>query len=707
MTDPARPPSLLRSDEEEIARAARVLSQGKGFFVVVCGAALRGGAEACFARHGVGEGKRFELRSGEDVLDALRAIAEDQGIRALTIGDRAKEVFQALNWHREKLLRGTAVVLWLEDLEALGQFREIAPDAYAFRDAVVMLRGDGGALPKKSKDEPPELSDARKRFKRAKTALQRAQAAAILADQLRRQGSYAEAAELVTRSLFQLPDVAGKEREIRVQLLFVGASAAREREAFAVAHTFAHRALAEAALLPFSQAIEWEARIWPSVPGPFGSRDITSTRRAVELSRSFGLHPNILGSSLSASALVEGALGRVALAGTLASEALSLAVQTNEFNAAVSTHVLAHVKCWEGRLIEGEKLLRDAIAAFSAQGGMTDFVLDSLLGCFLDRGELDVAERLADSFDDPVLRARATAYLSLLRGDAIAATSVLADGAKGATAEGRDGRHRVFVGDLVALVEAVARAELLDPVLYSSVLPSIDVAEDVSISITGRERPAWYPILFRCLRARAVALMPDRLEEAIRLDHESVTLARGSSLDLVPQGARLLADHLLLAGRLEQARAVAEEHQLLARERLILRDLVNLIVLEIAARCRLGEAPEGIDRRISSLREVLAEGGSQRMHAEAILDLLVHLPPDTPHPDMLVLASEAHALFAEMPMPESEARCLEVAGDVLLARGKPAEAKRRYLLAYARLERLGLRLRLPLLTKKIEQVPSS
>jgi len=55
-------------------------------------------------------------------------------------------------------------------------------------------------------------------------------------------------------------------------------------------------------------------------------------------------------------------------------------------------------------------------------------------------------------------------------------------------------------------------------------------------------------------------------------------------------------------------------------------------------------------------------------------------------------------------MPANEARSLELAGDVLAARGKPAESKRRYLMAQGILERRGLGPRLPLLETKIEQL---
>jgi hypothetical protein len=100
-------------------------------------------------------------------------------------------------------------------------------------------------------------------------------------------------------------------------------------------------------------------------------------------------------------------------------------------------------------------------------------------------------------------------------------------------------------------------------------------------------------------------------------------------------------------------------------------------------------------------------GGEHRCpahQAETLQELAIRLPPAATLPDPLALATETHTLFVEMPMPAKEARSLELAGDVLAARGKPDDARRRYLTAKGILERRGLGLRLPLLASKIERL---
>jgi hypothetical protein len=99
----------------------------------------------------------------------------------------------------------------------------------------------------------------------------------------------------------------------------------------------------------------------------------------------------------------------------------------------------------------------------------------------------------------------------------------------------------------------------------------------------------------------------------------------------------------------------------------------------------------------------LDETGAPRIAAEALLELALLLPPTGTHPDPLALLDEAAALFADMPIPEREARCIEAMGDVLAARGDPA-SRNRYIEAKATYERFGLGLRVPLLARKIGAV---
>ena len=54
------------------------------------------------------------------------------------------------------------MVLWIEGVDGLSEMREIAPDAYAFRDVVVMVRGDGGRLSEVAYETPQSTRDAKR-----------------------------------------------------------------------------------------------------------------------------------------------------------------------------------------------------------------------------------------------------------------------------------------------------------------------------------------------------------------------------------------------------------------------------------------------------------------------------------------------------------------------------------------------------------------
>jgi hypothetical protein len=108
-----------------------------------------------------------------------------------------------------------------------------------------------------------------------------------------------------------------------------------------------------------------------------------------------------------------------------------------------------------------------------------------------------------------------------------------------------------------------------------------------------------------------------------------------------------------------------------------------------------------IEDRIKSLRETLASSDSPRLTAEQLLDLASGLPATSTIPDPLLLADEALDLFAAMPYPAKQARCMEVAGDILGARGDTEAAQRRYRAAQAVLERFQLPLRIPTLEAKV------
>ena len=201
-----------------------------------------------------------------------------------------------------------------------------------------------------------------------------------------------------------------------------------------------------------------------------------------------------------------------------------------------------------------------------------------------------------------------------------------------------------------------------------------------------------------------VLIRTERAPEALEIARRGFDLARTICADLIPEGGRELADHLLRVSKPDDALAVLAEVEPQAADRGMLKELARIRAARVLALVLLNQSPDVIKPAMTALREALESTGAPRIKAETLLELAIRLPPTTTLPDPLAIATEIHALFVEMPIPAKEARSLELAGDVLAARGKPAEAKRRYVMAHGILERRGLGLRLPLLQTKITQL---
>ncbi len=248
-----RTPELLRADKEQLDRAAELLKGDEpGFVIAVCPKELVPVARAHMGKQaGVEIPEPVELRGSEGALDALVGAEPELAaarVRSLALGEDAKEALRALNWHREKLLKGAPVVLWIDGVDGLTEMREVAPDAYAFRDTVVMVRGDGGRLPQIPYKESRKVLEARRRLTRAKTALERARAYARLSDELRAQGPLVEAENTARRGLEALPTGKYADEDARItraQLWFCVAAAASERGSQVRARQAVHAGLAE------------------------------------------------------------------------------------------------------------------------------------------------------------------------------------------------------------------------------------------------------------------------------------------------------------------------------------------------------------------------------------------------------------------------------------------------------------------------------
>ena len=238
--------------------------------------------------------------------------------------------------------------------------------------------------------------------------------------------------------------------------------------------------------------------------------------------------------------------------------------------------------------------------------------------------------------------------------------------------------------------------------VLGKVAAEMDVVEDISRSITNNDPPPWYPIGFLELRAD-LFIRTDRQREAFDLAHRALDLARTTCEDIIPETGRALADHLLRTDHPDEALPLLADIEPEAVSRGMLKELARIRAARVLALVLRNEPPTAIEPAMTALREAL-ETPAPPASRPRPCRLRHPPPPATTLPDPLALATETHTLFVEMPMPAKEARSLELAGDVLAARGDTFAAKRRYLTAKGILERRGLGLRLPLLSSKIERL---
>ncbi|MGK3988053.1 hypothetical protein WME99_33730 [Sorangium sp. So ce136] len=709
-TTPSGGPQLLCADEQQLERAGKVLAGGgEAFVVIVCEAALREQAMAVLRKSAgsVEVPSPEEVRQPEEVLGALERPADGAGVRSLAMTVHLDGVLEALNWHREKLLSGAPVVLWLEDVEALRKLRELAPDAYAFRETVVLVRGDGGPLPVPSSDETERVAQARRQLRRARTPLQRAAASLNLANGLRVRARLAEAEEAARSALLALPPAAGEnEQDLRARLCRALAAAGRDAGEVAQELYWIRRGLAELDLMPFARSLPWRAEFLAGFPGPFDGLDHSKTVEAQRLVRTYGIDPEATSTVLNFACGAMRAVGDLKRARALSEEYRDIKPRS-EFNVALGGLNEGASEAAVGNFSLAEVRYREAMVVASSAGGYLTAAALELVNCAIWAGELEAAERrvaegLEQAAADVPISLYMRAWLAMARGDVEACLEILRQVSVAARARNQDGHLLHVCGALIDVTVSMREAERLNERVLADILIESDAVRDAVQVIAGADGPPWYPIRFLTLRARLLAITPGMLDQAADSSAQALDKARAIYPELVPECGRLLSEHLIQAGRPDNALATLDSIEKDAESRGFLKELARIRAARIRALVLKGEAPAVITPHVAALRESLAATGSPRITAETLRDLALNLPPCSATPDPLSLTEEAHGLFVSMPMPAEESRCLEAMGDILLARGRAAEAKRRYVAARARLERHRLGLRLPLLSRKID-----
>jgi tetratricopeptide (TPR) repeat protein len=712
---PGRSAHLLHADEEQLDRAAILLRGGTAFVVAVCPAELR---KAALDRlrgkvAGLTLPEPVDVGSAEESMDALiEQVQRRDRVMSLVLGGDVTGALDGLNLHREKVVRGGPVILWLENVTALVKMRERAPDAFSFRSTMVVVQGDGEALPAQKLEEPEAVSLLRKRLKRARTPLERADAGQRLAGSLLLRGRVSEAEDMARRSLMELPALGGDdEREVMARicrtLALLGSRAGMRIQAC----YWATRGLAEIkSMVTLTRELTWRVLLLCSLPGPFKGCDRSALDEALQLVRRYGLATELLTEVLSPLIEVVILLGDMSRARSLVDESRTIGRQhdVDRTNELLFQGLLEDAG---GKLSQAETFYRRAFEVASCDGLTSFSGVALLVNLLVRRGELEAADRLiAEGLEpgaiaDTLANRGRRAMLAVGRGDVEVGLDELRRLAHEAAGRSNDG---AIFDACTAMVEASAEAFEVEALTLAGLHASraeFDVAQAILLSLSGPDGPRWYPIQLLILRARVLALTPETLPQALDLDRQALQLARSTYPDLLLETGRSYADHLLRAATPDDALSVIADIEPYAAQNGFLKERARLLALRVLALVLRSDAPASIEPHLTALRAALAATASPRITAETLRDLAIRLPPATTTPDPLALAEEIHPLFVAMPMPAEDARCLELMGDVLLARGRPDDAKRRYLTARARLQRYGLGLRLPLLDRKIAGLP--
>jgi len=686
---------LLHADEEQIDRASLAIEDGTAFIVALCPPEARNATLAYMRAHVKGQvfAEPVEMGTADEMFAALSEQVEQKNrVLSLTLGRDVLGAFDALNLHREKVLKGGPVILWLDDVETLRTMRERAPDAYSYRTTMMVIRGDGGALPQAPAEESDRITTLRKRLRRARTPMARASEAYNLAIALRTSGKRDIAIELVRSTMLTLSNVTtDDERILRALLCYELSILNGDYGKRAQSLFWSRRAEAELGGASLMKALPVRAAILASWPGPFYMRSYKHGQDGLSLINRFGLpkrdHCSVL-ITVAELAIAQGNLLKVRpwMQEVRALKVLSTAEEYGVLLVGADSN-------WRGgSLWDAERDYRIA-ADYAASHDLDPGIANArFVKCIATRGELDAADRLMPQ-----------AFTVLARGSVDEALLQEHEWMSIAVERQVDGDIFDVACRTVKIAVAAHDARRLSTEAIQSILSDLALAHDVIMDLSGPDGPEWYPIQLRSRRAEVLRIA-GKTTEALDLLRQTLDLARKTYPDLVPETGRILVDHLLYAGQFDEALALIDEIEPIALETDFLEERARLLADRILALIGKNADADQVAPHMKALRDGMAATDSKRITAETLRHLAERLPPTATLPDPIALAEEAHRLFVAMPIPAEEARCLEMMGDALAARGNVAEAKMRYTSAKGRLERHGLLLRVPLIEEKLSRL---
>jgi hypothetical protein len=291
----------------------------------------------------------------------------------------------------------------------------------------------------------------------------------------------------------------------------------------------------------------------------------------------------------------------------------------------------------------------------------------------------------------------------MARGRVSEAVTLAAEAILDAADEGRD--HTIYrhLDHLMEHVRHAAAAGRLDPVIRNQLEAVLDASEAAAVSAGSRDTP-WAEVIFPYLRARMVSRIPAGRAAALRWLRHAADHARREWRDALARILPLLAEAQLEEGLVDEAGKTLTEGLAFARLQKRVRDEAQLLALDVCRQNVRGADAATLAQRVAAMEELTASMHAPRVHAEILLELAEQSAAWRGALDPLPLLERAEAIFRALPMPQSEARCVELRGDAAQRMGQAGRARDFYTRSATLLRRHGCGMRLPVVEAKLTEL---
>lgn len=628
------------------------------------------------------------------ILSALE-VAPSSDIVSIHLSAADVDQWTALNWTREKLLRGGRMLLFMDSLDDLATFHAHAPDAYSFRTSVFAVEGGPEGKPESIEPgEPVDVRTARLLYELSKRPEEKAEAAIRWADARRRRGDFEAAAQIVEEALELIPRKNFHEvpqRRTRIKLYDILAMV-RFRFDQQVANAKASRSGLE----------ELGTDLWDSMTSFRLNFQLMCKHSPLEVDREIrqwrveelpdtNIRTNVL-YELARSEITRGFF-------RAAQERADRMIQsTDDANVRAYFHQIRA----DGEYIRGNfRLARQHLWAAEMLMVRLGLTMQSMqageANILIAEGEIEAAKQLIASGQ---LQSWFSARIAMRSGDISQALVEF----EAAIQRELKSRQDCSVFHLCRGIQqqfqsapSPSRANL------DHAYDLVHTAGDKLIELAGHN-PVWYDVLVPGLRAQMLSLYEDRHEEAIDQAKQAVTRARSKWEQALARSLRIQVQCQARAGRWSDMMMILLQGMKAAQNEEHLIELAKLRAYDLAFFINTGASKMKIQEAHDRLENTFRQMDAPRIEGETWLDVLPYLPLGGDVFDVVPIAERIHDLFTDMPMPELASRAMEWLADAHVARGNPKRAEGFYKMAVAPLERHGFGLRVGVIREKLARL---